>query len=149
MSHGLCWFPNPLISCFHLNCDLTTHLLPLPHPFNLGCVSRVHSSPMLVSHLQCVNPSPNARHPPPPHSNTTACLPLPPCPVKPKCSFPTSIMSIQAWALVCCLHHLKSSLNAHSHLHHVHSSPHTHHPPPLCPLKYKCSFPTFITSNQA
>ena len=149
VSHGLCWFPNLLVSCFHLDCDPTAHLLPLPRPFNLSRVSCVHSSPMLVSHLQCVNPSPNARRPPPPCSNTTACLPLPPCPVKPERSFPTSIMSIRARALVSRLHCLKSSPNAHSHLHHVHSSPHARHPPPPCPLERKRSFPTSIASNRA
>ena len=36
-----------------------------------------------------------------------------------------------------------------SHLHHVHLSPHTRHPPPPCLLERKRSFPTSIASNRA
>ena len=81
--------------------------------------------------------------------DTTACLLLLPCPVKPKYSFPTSIMSIQAQVLISCLHCLKLSLNAHSHLHHIHSSLHACHPPPPCLLEHKCLSLISIASNWA
>ena len=108
------------------------------------------------------------------YSSANACLPLPPCPFEPerpsplelerspspppcllkrKCSFPTSITSNRARTLVSHLHWLECSPSTStmsiraqmlvSHLHRVYSSPNARHPSQPLPFEHNRSFPVF------
>ena len=124
VSHGLCWFPDSLISHLHLNCDPTAHRSSLAPTTSIRAqllpptTTVSIRTQLLVSSPNSVHSSPNARHPPQPELEP---------------SLLSSTVSNRAQLLVSDLCRLELTPNAHI-------------PPLPCQSECNCSPPTSILS---
>ena len=167
MSHGLCWFPDSLVSRLHLNCNLTAQCSS-PAP-----TTSIRAQ-LLASHYHCVYSNATTRLLPQRcpfeserssptstrartltsllyrvQSSAVARLRHPSSRIEPERSHSTSTMSIRAQSLISHLHPLKSSPNAHFPPYRVRSRTIARLPLPTCRFEPERSLPASTVSNRA